>query len=193
MKELEERIMKEGRILPGDILKVDSFLNHQVDADFMRQIGEEFHRLFADENVTKILTIEASGIAPALMSALAFHVPCIYAKKNGAHNIGGDLYTAIVHSYTYGKDYTIAVSRPYLTKEDRVLIIDDFMANGKAAEGLIQIVHQAGASLAGIGICIEKGFQDGGKQLRGQGIHVESLAIIDEMHDGTLTFHHEGE
>ena len=190
MRELEERIAREGRVLSDDILKVDSFLNHQVDPDLLRDMGEEFRRLFEKEGITKVLTIEASGIAPAVMTALAFHVPCIYAKKHGSHNIGDDLYTATVHSYTYGKDYEIAVSRPYLNKDDKVLIIDDFLANGKACEGLLDIIAQAGAVCAGIGICVEKGFQEGGAALRAKGLHVESLAIIDSMQDGVLTFRH---
>lgn len=190
MDALEKRIRREGRVIGNDILKVDSFLNHQVDADFMQEIGQEFHRLYEKEGITKVLTIEASGIAPALMCALAFHVPCIFAKKSGSANMGKDVYTSMVHSYTYDRDYTIGVNRSYLTNTDRVLIIDDFMAKGKAVEGLIGIVRQAGASLAGVGICIEKGFQNGGKELRDKGVRVESLAVIERMQDGKIEFRH---
>lgn len=187
MKELEERILNEGRILEGGILKVDSFLNHQIDPDLISRIGVEFARRFEADNVTKILTIEASGIPAAVATAMALHVPCIYAKKVGAKNVSGDVYLSSVHSYTYDKDYTILVSRPYLSCTDRVLIIDDFLACGAAANGLADIVSQAGSYLCGIGICIEKGFQDGGKDLRERGIKVESLAIVKSIDGDKIT------
>lgn len=188
MKELEKRILEDGTILPGNILKVDSFLNHQIDVHLLKDIGNEFHHIFKDEKITKILTIEASGIAIACFTAEAFDVPVLFAKKSKSANIGNDVYKSKVHSYTYDRDYDITVSKKYLNASDRVLIVDDFMANGLAAEGLVDIVNQAGAQLAGIGICIEKGFQQGGKRLREKGIRVESLAVIRSMSDQDITF-----
>lgn len=188
MKELEERILKDGRVLPGNILKADSFLNHQIDPDLMQRIGETFSDHFRSQGITKVLTIEASGIAPALMAACALHVPMVFAKKHGAHNIGNDFYTASVHSYTYDSDYTIIVSSSYLSSSDRVLIIDDFLANGQAVHGLLDICKKAGASASGIGICIEKGFQPGGAELRALGYDVMSLAIVESMEGGTIIF-----
>ena len=188
MKELEERILKDGRVLPGNILKADSFLNHQIDPDLMQRIGETFADHFRSQGITKVLTIEASGIAPALMAACALHVPMVFAKKHGAHNIGNDFYTASVHSYTYDSDYTIIVSSSYLSSSDRVLIIDDFLANGNAVSGLLDLCAQAGASVAGIAIAIEKGYQGGGDALRSKDYDVFSLAIIDEMNESGIRF-----
>lgn len=188
MKALEEKILKEGKVLPGNILKVGSFLNHQLDVDFIMEMGKEIAAIFSDTKVTKILTIETSGIPIAVAAAAAMHIPVVFAKKNKTGNIDGELYKTVVHSYTHGTDYNVVVSREYLGSEDCVLIIDDFLANGKALDGLIDIVGQAGASLAGCSCAIEKGFQQGGDKLRRQGIRVESLAIIESMCDTSLTF-----
>ncbi len=188
MKALEERILKDGQVRPGNILKVDSFLNHQLDIPFLHEIGAEFHRLFADRGITKILTIEASGIAVAALTAEFFGVPVVFAKKSQTKNLDGSVYRTIVRSYTHGKVYDVVVSKKFLSPEDHILIIDDFLANGCAAEGLIQIVHAAGATLEGVGIVIEKGFQDGGKTLREKGVNLHSLAVIDSMSDNSITF-----
>ena len=188
MKKLEERIVQDGRVLSKDILKVDSFLNHQIDPVLMKEIGEEFYRLFKDEGITKILTIEASGIAIASFTAMAFHVPFVFAKKAKSLNIDGDVLTSTVKSFTYGKEYTITVAKKFIRPDDRILIVDDFLANGMALNGLTDIVHQAGAVTAGIGICIEKGFQKGGEEIRRKGYHLESLAIIDKMDETSITF-----
>ena len=188
MQALEERILRDGVLKSGGILKVDSFLNHQMDIDFINEIGKEFHRLFQNEKITKILTIEASGIGIACITAQYFHVPVVFAKKVQSKNLDGEVYTTQVHSYTHGKDYTIRVSKKFLTSEDKVLLIDDFLANGKAIIGLLDIVKQAGAEVVGAGICIEKGFQEGGKYLREQGLHVESLAIVELDEDGKIRF-----
>ncbi len=189
MKLLEDRILKEGQVRPGNVLKVDCFLNHQLDVNLLDAMGEEFYRLFKEDGINKILTIEASGIAIACMAARHFNVPVIFAKKAKSKNIDGDVYTSTVHSYTYGKDYDITMAQKFLGPEDRVLIIDDFMAVGKAMHGLLDICQQAGAQVAGIGIAIEKGFQQGGDSLRKQGYKLESLAIVDKMNDdGTLEF-----
>ncbi len=188
MKELEQRILKDGDILGGDILKVDSFLNHQLDITLLKHIGEAFYEKFKDDKVTKIVTIEASGIAIACFAALKFNVPVVFAKKAQSHNLGNEVYTSKVHSYTYDRDYDITVSRKYLTEDDTIVIIDDFMANGLATEGLLDIAKQAGAKVAGIGICIEKGFQPGGRRLRDKGYKLVSLAIVDEMKEGEIRF-----
>lgn len=188
MKALEEKILKEGKVLPGNILKVGSFLNHQLDVDFIMEMGKEIARIFSDVKVTKILTIETSGIPIAVAAAATMHIPVVFAKKNKTGNIDGELYKTVVHSYTHGIDYNVVVSREYLGSEDCVLIIDDFLANGKALNGLIDIVGQAGATLAGCSCAIEKGFQQGGDRLRRKGIRVESLAIIDSIEDGKIVF-----
>lgn len=188
MKSLEERILKEGTVLPGNILKVGSFLNHQVDVDFIMEMGREIARLFADSGITKILTIETSGIPIAVGAAAAMHVPVVFAKKHTTRNLSGDILQTVVHSYTHGTDYTVVVSSDYLSKKDVILLVDDFLANGKALEGLIDLVSQAGATLAGAACAIEKGFQRGGDALRERGIRVESLAIIDSMTDNTVFF-----
>ena len=188
MKALEERILRDGQIRPGNILKVDSFLNHQIDIAFMNEMGKEFRRVFADKRVTKILTIEASGIAIASITAQYFQVPIVFAKKTKTINLDGSLYTTKVKSYTHRTTYDVVVSKKFLTSDDRVLIIDDFLANGCAARGLIDLVEQAGAVLEGVGIVIEKGFQDGGRELRESGVDVRSLAIIESMSDNNLVF-----
>ncbi len=188
MKALEEKILAEGKVLPGNILKVGSFLNHQLDVDFIMQMGQEIARLFADSGVSKILTIETSGIAIAMGAAAALHVPVVFAKKHRTGNLSGEIYTTVVHSYTHGQDYNVVVSRDFLTPKDHVLLVDDFLANGKALEGLIDLVGQAGAQLCGAACAIEKGFQHGGDSLRAAGIRVESLAIIDQMDDSAVIF-----
>lgn len=181
MELLEQRIRKDGKIRDGGVLKVDSFLNHQMDIALFCEIGKEFHRLFRDENVTKILTIEASGIGIACLAAQYFNVPVIFAKKNKTKNIAGDVYTSQVESFTHGKVYDIIVSKEFLRAEDRVLLIDDFLANGSALQGLINLVRDAGATLVGAGICVEKAFQPGGDLIRDMGVRVESLARIKSM------------
>ena len=185
MKILKERIMKDGFIKPGYILKVDSFLNHQMDVELMEQIGQEFYRRFQHQSITKVLTIEASGIAVAYPVARAFGVPMVYAKKTKSVNIDGDLYIAEVESYTKKENNRVIVSKKFLTPEDRVLIVDDFLANGCALQGLISIVESAEATVAGLGIVIEKGFQEGGHRMRNLGYQLESLAIIERMDAAT--------
>lgn len=188
MKLLEDKILSCGTVLPGNILKVDSFLNHQLDVTLLNELGKEFHRLFSSYNITKILTVEASGIAIACFAAQYFDVPVVFAKKGHHKNIGTDCYTAEVFSFTKGTSYTVAVSRKYLSSDDRILVIDDFLANGQAALGLKKIVEDAGAELCGVGIAIEKGFQDGGKKLRESGVNLRSLAIVDSMTDDSISF-----
>lgn len=188
MKLLEERIKEDGQVRPGNILKVDSFLNHQLDVALLEQLGKEFYEKFKDKNITRILTIEASGIALACLTAQYFKVPVVFAKKAKSKNLDGELYTSTVHSYTYGKDFTVTLSKKFLSKEDTVLLIDDFLAVGKAMRGLIDICNQAEAEIAGIGIAIEKGFQSGGKELRETGYDVYSLAIVDEMNDEEMIY-----
>lgn len=190
MKELEERIRKDGIVKEGNVLKVDNFLNHQIDVELLNHIGEEFKRLFADAPVNKILTIEASGIGIACVAAQYFHVPVVFAKKAQSVNIDGDVYATKIESFTHKKVYDVIVSKKYIGKEDHVLIIDDFLANGCALQGLVELVESAGATVEGIGIAIEKGFQSGGEIIRKKGIHLESLAIVDGMDadEGTVTF-----
>ena len=185
---LKDKILKFGKIYPDKILKVDSFLNHQVDVGLLEEIGKEFHRIFAGSEVTKILTIEASGIGIAAFTAREFCVPMLFAKKSQTKNIASEVYTSKVMSYTHGRVYDIIVSKEFLHPEDKVLIVDDFLANGAALDGLIDLVKQAGATLVGCGIVIEKGFQDGGERLRSQGVRIESLAIVDEMTDTSIKF-----
>ena len=181
MNFLEERILKDGIIKEGNVLKVDSFLNHQMDVKLLDEIGEEFYRRFKDLNITKILTIEASGIAMAYAAARCFGVPMVFAKKSKSINIDGDMYTAEVESFTHKNKNTVIVSKKFLNADDRVLIIDDFLANGCALQGLISIAESAGATVEGIGIVIEKGFQFGGRIIRNLGYRLESLAIVDSM------------
>ncbi|MBQ8642594.1 MAG: xanthine phosphoribosyltransferase [Clostridia bacterium] len=181
MKLLEERIRRDGRIGAGNVLKVDSFLNHQMDVPFLCELGKEFHRLFKEEGITKVLTIEASGIGIAALTAQYFGVPVLFAKKTPTNNISGDIYTAEVYSYTHERTYTIYVSKDFLLPGDRVLIIDDFLAKGSALFGLLDLVKSAGASVAGAGIAIEKAYQEGGEKVRAAGLRVESLARIASM------------
>ena len=181
MKLLQERIVKDGQIEAGNILKVDSFLNHQIDVSLLEEIGKEFYRQFAGQAVNKILTIEASGIAIACIAARYFQVPVVFAKKTRSLNIAGDVYTAKVESFTHKNTNDIIVSKKFLSPGDRILIVDDFLANGKAILGLAKLVEQAGATLVGAGVVIEKGFQDGGKRIREAGIDLRSLAIVEEM------------
>ena len=185
MQLLEDRIIKDGKVFPGNVLKVDSFLNHQIDVELLDEMGKETKKLFADSAVTKILTIEASGIGVGCMFARHFNCPLLFAKKSKTLNIKGDVYTSKVESFTHQCTYDIIVSKDFLNENDTVLIVDDFLAKGNALIGLIDIVNQAGAKLAGCSIAIEKGYQGGGDKLRAQGIRVESLAIIEEMNDKT--------
>ena len=185
MKLLEDRIRRDGVVKEGNVLKVDRFLNHQMDIELFQEIGKEFKRRFANENVNKILTIEASGIGIACIAAESFHVPVVFAKKTQTKNIAGEVYTTQVESFTHGRIYDIIVSKEFLGKGDRVLLIDDFLANGKALEGLAQLVQDSGAELVGAGVVIEKGFQKGGDAIRAKGIHLESLAIVESMNDKT--------
>ena len=188
MKLLEERIKKDGIVKPGNVLKVDNFLNHQMDIALFNEMGKEFKRLFADCKVNKILTIEASGIGIAWIVAQYFDVPVVFAKKAQSINIDGDVYSTKIQSFTHQRVYDVIVSKKYLNPEDHILIIDDFLANGCALEGLIDLVQSAGATVEGIGIAIEKGFQQGGKLIRDRGIRLESLAIVDSMEGGELVF-----
>lgn len=178
---LKKKILEEGQVYAGNILKVDCFLNHQIDCGFLAEVGKEFHRLYQNEGVNKILTIEASGIAIGAMVAQEFGCPLVFAKKNKTKNIAGDVYTAPVESFTHGTTYNIMVSKKFLNPGDKVLIVDDFLAIGNALNGLISLVKESGAELVGCGTVIEKGYQHGGDKLRAEGIRVESLAIIESM------------
>lgn len=188
MQELIERIRKDGRIKPGNVLKVDSFLNHQIDPKLAYAMAQEIKRLYADETVNKVLTIEASGIGLAVLAGYLFECPVVFAKKSKSSNVSDDLYTAKVHSYTHGTDHTVIVSKSYLNPEDRVLIVDDFLANGAALEGLRSIVEQSGALVVGAAIAVEKAFQSGGARLRAEGMRIESLAKISSMSDDGIVF-----
>lgn len=190
MKLLEERIKKDGIVKAGNVLKVDSFINHQIDISLMQEIGKEFKRLFEGVEINKILTIEASGIAIAAIVAQYFNVPLVFAKKSQSINLDGSVYATKITSFTHQRVYDVIVSKKYLSPTDKVLVIDDFLANGCAVDGLTEIINESGATLQGVGIIIEKGFQDGGKRLREKGIRVESLAIVDAMNDetGEITF-----
>ena len=190
MELLKERIRRDGKVKGTDVLKVDSFLNHQMDVELFAEIGKEFKRRFAGCEINKILTIEASGIGIACVVAQYFHCPVIFAKKTQTKNIAGEVYTSKVESFTHGRVYDIIVAKEFLGPGDKVLLIDDFLANGKALEGLATLVQDSGAELVGAGVVIEKGFQIGGKLLRDRGIHLESLAIVDGMDDktGEITF-----
>ena len=188
MQLLEERIRKDGIVKPGNILKVDSFLNHQMDIPFINELGKEFKRRFADAPITKILTIEASGIGIACLVAQPFNVPVVFAKKAQSLNLDGEMYCTKVQSFTHKRVYDVILSKKFLSAEDHVLIIDDFLANGCALQGLMEIVKESGAVLEGAGIVVEKGFQNGGDSLREQGIRVESLAIVDSMTDDSVSF-----
>ena len=190
MKLLEERIQKDGIVKPGNVLKVDSFINHQMDIELISEMGKEWKRLFADKPINKILTIEASGIGIACIAAMHFHVPVVFAKKTKSINLEGEMYTAEVESFTHKNKNQVIVSKKFLDENDHVLIIDDFLANGCALQGLIQIVQSAGGTVEGIGIAVEKGFQPGGRMIRNLGYQLESLAIVDAMDDetGKITF-----
>lgn len=181
MKLLEDRIIKDGHIGEGNVLKVDSFLNHQIDVNFISELGKEFYRLYKDEHITKILTIEASGIGIACLTAQYFAVPVVFAKKSPSINIYADIYSSKVYSYTHKRNYDIYVSKQFLSKDDKVLIIDDFLAKGSALTALLNLIEQSGAQVAGAGIVIEKAYQNGGNLVRAKGIRVESLAKINEM------------
>lgn len=185
MKLLEERIRKDGILKEGNVLKVDNFLNHQMDIELFNEMGKEWKKLFADKNINKVLTIEASGIGIACIVAQYFNVPVVFAKKAQSINIDGEVYSTKIESFTHKKVYDVIVSKKYIGPEDHVLIIDDFLANGCALQGLIQLVEDAGATVEGIGIAIEKGFQQGGEIIRNKGIKLESLAIVDGMNPET--------
>ena len=185
MKLLKDRIRKDGVVKEGNVLKVDSFLNHQMDVKLFHEIGLEFKRPIEGEEINKILTIEASGIGIACVAAEVFDVPVVFAKKTQTKNIAGDVYTSKVESFTHGRVYDIRVAKQFLGKEDKVLVIDDFLANGKALEGLIELINASGATLVGAGIVIEKGFQVGGDLIRSKGVHLESLAIVESMDEKT--------
>ena len=188
IRTLEQRILTEGQILPGEVLKVGSFLNQQIDTKLLKEMGDEVARLFSSNNVTKVLTIESSGIALAYAAAVSLGVPMVFAKKHKSSNLAGNILTSKVFSYTHQQTYDIMVSGDYIKSDDVILIVDDFLAMGNALNGLIDITGQAGAKLAGCAIAIEKGFQGGGDALRAKGIRVESLAIIDKMTDDSLEF-----
>ena len=195
MKLLEEKIVNDGVIKSGNVLKVDSFLNHQIDVPFVAELGKELKRLFADRNITKILTIEASGIGIACVAAMYFGVPVVFAKKSSGSNMDKDVYFTQIYSYTHSNTNDVVVSKRFLSKNDHVLIIDDFLANGCALEGLIDIVRQSGGTVEGVGVAVEKGFQGGGDKLRKAGYNLHSLAIIDKMDakTNTVVFIHEEE
>lgn len=190
MEALKQRIRRDGQVLPGNVLKVNSFLNHQIDPLLMAQIGEEFRRLFADRPITKVVTIEASGIAIGSLTALAFGVPLVFAKKAKSLNLGQEVYCVQIESFTHKNISDVIIDRQFLSPEDHVLIVDDFLANGKALEGLTALVEQAGATVEGIGIVIEKGFQGAGDRLRAAGVNLHSLAIVESMdaETGEITF-----
>lgn len=188
MQQLKERILREGRVLPGNIIKVDGFLNHRVDTALMRDLADEFAKYFDVKNITMVLTAEASGIALATICAERYGVPMVFAKKAKSDNIEGGLYQSDIYSYTYKKKVTLLVSKEWLSSDDKVLIIDDFMANGEAMRGLCDIVTAAGATLLGIGCAVEKGFQGGGDRLRAAGVNLKSLAIIESAEPGNIVF-----
>ena len=192
MEKLKERIRREGKVLPGNIIKVDGFLNHRVDPALLTEIADEFSKYFDTKNITMVLTAEASGIALATACAARYGVPMVFAKKAKSDNIEGGLYQSEIFSYTYKKKVTLIVAQEWLNSEDRVLIVDDFMAKGYAMHGLIDIVKAAGAELVGIGIAVEKGFQGGGDGLRAEGYPVKSLAIIEEAQEGHIVFRDDG-
>ncbi|PLT28383.1 xanthine phosphoribosyltransferase [Peribacillus deserti] len=188
MKLLKEKMLKEGIVLSDSVLKVDSFLNHQMDPQLINEIGREFANRFESESITKVLTIESSGIGPGILAAMYLQVPLVFARKRKSLTLTDNLLTSSVYSFTKQENYEISVSNRFLSSQDKVLIIDDFLANGQAALGLIDLIQKAGSDLAGVGIVIEKGFQDGGKVLRERGIRVESLAIIHSLKEGNIQF-----
>lgn len=185
MKLLEERIRRDGNVKEGNVLKVDSFLNHQMDIELFNEMGKEFKRLFSEQKINKILTIEASGIGIACIAAQYFNVPVVFAKKSQSINLDGEMYSTKIRSFTHNREYDVIVSKKFLNKDDHILIIDDFLANGCAVQGLISIIQSAGATVEGVGIAVEKGFQEGGKLIRDMGIRVESLAIVESMDANT--------
>ena len=188
MKLLEDKIRQEGKILHGSVLKVSSFLNHQMDPELIMELGAEMARRFADEGVDKVLTIETSGIPIAFAAGVALKVPVVFAKKHRSSNVFGDVYQTVVHSYTHDVDYNIVVESDFLRAGERILLVDDFLANGKALEGLLELVKQAKAEVVGAGIAIEKGFQSGGEELRQKGLRIESLAIVEKMEGANIVF-----
>ena len=188
MQLLEDRIRKDGKVIGTDILKVDMFLNHQIDVGLIDEIAKEFFKLFKDCGVTRILTVEASGIAIAVLTAKYFNVPLVFAKKASHKNVGSDLYTAECYSFTHGKSYAMSVSKKYLPKGEKILIIDDFLADGNAVKALMKLVNDSGSETVGVGIAIEKGFQHGGKALRESGVNLQSLAIVESMNENSITF-----
>ena len=188
MQLLEDRIRKDGKVIGTDILKVDMFLNHQIDVGLIDEIAKEFFKLFKDCGVTRILTVEASGIAIAVLTAKYFNVPLVFAKKASHKNVGSDLYTAECYSFTHGKSYTMSVSKKYLPKGEKILIIDDFLADGNAVKALMKLVNDSGSETVGVGIAIEKVFQHGGKALRESGVNLQSLAIVESMNENSITF-----
>lgn len=186
MNKLQQKVLQDGQVKDHDVLKVDSFLNHQLDVDVLDDIGQQFYDCFKHHGVTKVLTIEASGIAIGLVCAQKFHVPCVFAKKSPSTNLSQDLFTSKVYSYTKQKEYSIMVSKQYITANDRILLVDDFLANGQAMQGLLALVEQAGALVVGIGVCIEKTYQAGGKQLRKKGYPLVSLVKVASLKDGQM-------
>jgi len=188
---LKDKILAEGKVLSDTVLKVDSFLNHQIDPELMQEIGKELSERYREANITKILSIESSGIAPAMMAGLYLGVPVIFARKKKSLTLTDHLYTSSVYSFTKKETNEISVSKDFLAQDDCVLLMDDFLANGQAVKGLMEIIEQAGATLAGVGIVIEKGFQEGGKEIREQGIRLDSLAIVDSLEDGKIVFRNE--
>lgn len=188
MQELRERIKKEGKVLPGNIVKIDGFLNHRVDTKLMRSIAKEFARIFDTTGVTAVLTVEASGIPLGTITAEELGVPLVFAKKAKSDNIEGGLFRSEIYSYTYKKHVTLIMSHQWLNENDKVLIVDDFLANGEALRGLVDIVHQAGAELIGMGVAVEKGFQPGGARLRDDGVNLKSLAIIEKADENGIIF-----
>lgn len=188
IKALEEKIIREGTVLPGNILKVGGFLNHRIDTAFLKEIGIEIARLYENTGVNKILTIEASGIAIAVAAGFAMNVPVVFAKKHKSSNVEGEVYSSSVESFTHNTVYNVVVSKEYLSSDDKILIVDDFLANGNALLGLAELVETAGAEVVGAAIAIEKGFQCGGEKLRKKGMRVESLAIVENMTENSLTF-----
>ena len=193
MELLKEKINKEGKVLSDTVLKVDSFLNHQIDPLLMKEIGDEFANRYADEIITKVLTVESSGIAPATFLGLTIGAPVVFARKRKSLTLSDNLYTSEVFSFTKNESNNISVAKDYISADDNVLIIDDFLANGEAVKGLLDIANQAGANIVGVGIVIEKGFQQGGKLLREQGVRIESLARIKSLENGIVEFFAEGE
>ena len=188
MRQMEEMILREGKVLPGEILKVGSFLNQNIDTALLADMAQEIARLFEGHEVTKILTIEASGIAIAAAAGMSMGVPVLFAKKHKTSNVDGGVYSTVVHSFTHNEDYHVVVSRDYLSADDKVLLVDDFLANGKALEGLMDLCNQAGAELVGVAIAIEKCFTGAGDRMRAQGIKLESLAMIESMSDSEIVF-----